>query len=278
MCRSTAIRRSYVVAAFVGCLSLAGCLPGGSSRDDGNNGNGGNNGAQDTGTDVEDSGVGAACDFESVDNMVVIEAESLPINEDWQVMSEFEGYTGDGYLGWAGQDHFNDPTNGVMQVDVRINTPGRYQIQWHARIGKGDDPTEHNDTWVRFPDADDYYGLKGEDGAEIRRYARPQCEDTAFIESVESMPDVESATCPEGSTRDGWMKVYSIGATDWKWTGRTSDNDASEVMAEFGEAGVYTLEFAARSEVHLMDRIVLHEESIGQDTFGDLSLPETACE
>jgi uncharacterized protein YcfL len=225
----------------------------------------------------EDTTQNVECDWRTEDQLLVMQAESLPLNENWEVKTEFDGYTGDGYIEWTGNSHNNDPTNGVMEMDIHIQTPGRYRLQWYNRIGEGNETTEHNDTWVKFPDADDYYGLKGSDGAEVRRYPKPKCEDSSAMDPIRNMSDVETADCVRGSTRDGWLKVYSSGASDWKWSTRTSDNDASNIMVEFGEAGVYKMMMAARGDHHLIDRIVLHEESLSNDTVRDLELPETTC-
>jgi hypothetical protein len=215
------------------------------------------------------------CDYEAVDGVVTIEAENLPLNEMWEVGSDVADYQGTGYAFWSGQSHNNDPTHGVMSIRVRISDPGRYQLHWRAMIGMGNDTTEHNDMWIRFPDAADYYGLKGEEGAEIRRYNKPACEDTDFMAQVLALPDVSEATCAEGSTRDGWMKVYGAGQ-EWRWAGKTSDNDASDVTAEFPQAGVYTIEFAARADFFLLDTVVFHLESIrARDARG---LAETPCQ
>ncbi len=215
-----------------------------------------------------------ACDFEAQNGIVVIEAESLPLNENWQI-----GTDGDiTYIEWTGSSHNNDPTHGVMEVEIRITEPGRYQLQWYTQIGMGTNTTEHNDAWVKFPDAADYYGLKGEAGAEIRRYWKPICEDDTAMAEIEAMPEVDTASCAEGSTRDGWMKVYSSGATDWRWSARTSDNDASNVMAEFPQAGVYTFAMAARADFSRYDRILLHREELANNDVRDLSLPETVCD
>lgn len=214
------------------------------------------------------------CDFEAVNGIVVIEAESLPLNEDWRTGTD-GAIT---YIEWNGPSHNNDPTHGVMAVDVRISEPGRYQLQWYTQIGMGTNATEHNDSWVKFPDADDYYGLKGDAGAEVRRYWKPACEDQTFVSSILALPQVSEVTCAQGSTRDGWMKVYSSGAQDWRWSARTSDNDASNVMAEFATAGVYTFTMAARADFSRYDRIVLHQEDLSNAAVQDLSLAETACD
>lgn len=217
------------------------------------------------------------CDWRTVNDILVFEAESLPITQDWVVATDEAGYTGDGYIEWTGRSRNNDPSYGRIDVALQIDTPGRYRLQWRNRIGMGDNPTEHNDTWVRFPDAADYYGLKGQQGAEIRRYPKPICEDDTFTSSIIALDAVDEATCVEGSSRDGWLKVYSSGARDWKWSTRTSDNDASAIMVEFGAPGTYILNLAARGDHHLIDRVVLHEESIDDDTVRDLNLAETPC-
>ena len=225
-----------------------------------------------------DMGAPLPCDYETRSDVLVIEAEDLPVVEDWVIATNEAGYTGDGYIEWIGASHNNDPSHGVMSVAIRIDTPGRYQMQWHVRIGQGTNTTEHNDAFVRFADASDFYGLQIQSGAEIRRYPRPQCEDPAFTDAKEALPEVDVADCVRSSSSDGWIKVYSSGASDWRWSTKTSDNDASDIMIEFDDAGVYTFELAARADHFLIDRIVLHLESVANDVARDLDSPPTPCE
>lgn len=49
----------------------------------------------------------------------------------------------------------------------------------------GSNTTEHNDTWARFPDAADAYGLKMQNDLEVRRYPHPVCDDAQFMASIE---------------------------------------------------------------------------------------------
>ena len=91
------------------------------------------------------------------------------------------------------------------------------------------------------------------------------------------LPEVSEATCPNGSTADGWLKVYSSGATEWKWSTRTSDNDAHDIYIEIDAPGVHTLELSARGDHHLIDRIVLHHESVDDNTATDAALMATPC-
>ena len=164
-----------------------------------------------------------------------------------------------------------------MAVRMHLMTAGRYRLQWRNRIGLGNNSTEHNDSWLRFVDVDDYYGLRIQNNLESRRYPRPKCEDQMLMTMIEGDPDVSTATCPAGSSSDGWLKVYSSGASDWLWSTRTSDSDAHDIYFEVAEPGVYTFEMSARADYHLIDRIVVHEESIDNAVAQDLMAPPTPC-
>jgi len=287
-------RTSCLVLAVVG-LSLAACGgddDGGGETEDASTGtdsgalptDGGGglddagSGADDAGSGGDDGGTPLDCDFESVDGIVVIEAESLPLVEDWTVSTDRDGYSGSGYIEWTGSSHNNDPTHGVTMISLCLESAGRWRLQWRNRIGIGTNTTEHNDTWAKFPDADDYFGVRGPSDGESRRYPKPICEDDTFMTSVRDMATVSEATCVHGSTTDGWLKVYSSGASDWRWSTRTSDSDAHDVVLEVDSPGVYTLALAARAEAHLIDRIVVHEADLEDATVQDLSLVETAVE
>lgn len=219
----------------------------------------------------------SSCQWRAVDGLVVIEAESLPLLEAWQTEDSLEGYTGAGYILWKGSPAMGAPKDGAMSIQVALDEPGRYTLQWRTRIGKGDNPTEHNDTWVRFPDAQDAYGLKGEETNEIRRYPKPVCQDLQEMNRIEALPNVQTASCASGASSDGWMKVYCSGARDWRWSTFTSDNDASIITMDIASAGVYTLEFAPRSDFHIIDRIVLHHERIALRDAQQDAAPQTRC-
>ena len=231
-----------------------------------------------TGSDSGDSGgVVSRCDYEEVGGLIVMEAEHLPVGEDWQVMTDEAGYYVDGYIGWTGSAFNNDPTHGVTTVTIYVDQPGRYRLRWRNRIGMGTNTTEHNDTWVKFPDAADYYGVKFQGRDEQRVYPRPTCEDAAAMMAVEALPQVLSAGCVAGSSTDDWFKVYSSGASDWSWSTSTNDNDGHQVMVEFDQPGDYTFTIAARGDWHLIDRIVIHEASLDDMTVQDMANAETAC-
>lgn len=233
----------------------------------------------DTTETAEDSsgGTQSECDYETIDGLIVIEAESLPITKDWSIQTDEPGYYADGYIGWSGPSFNGDPSHGIMEVTIFVAEAGRYRLQWRNRIGMGDNTTEHNDSWVRFPDAADFFGVQAAGDDERRVYPRPICEDKAAMEEVLALPNVIEAECVEGSSTDGWFKVYSSGASDWSWSTRTNDNNGYDVVVEFDEPGDYAFTMAARGDFHLIDRIVIHEVDVSNDDVQDPDATETEC-
>lgn len=232
-------------------------------------------------SDVNVVGVDVAtppeCDYETRGGIVVIEAEDLTLSEEWARETSVAGASGGAYISWNGQSFNNDPTHGLISVDINFTQSGRYILEWRSRIGRGDNPTEHNDTWVRFQTLD-FYGIQGPANAEDRVYPRPLCEDADFIAGVVAQENIVEASCPAGSSRDGWFKGYSSGALDWRFITKTSDSDAHDIVADVGAPGVHTLELAARADFNLIDRIVIRRESVARDDARDLGLATTECD
>ncbi len=160
------------------------------------------------------------------------------------------------YLNWNGTDFFKTPGNQLLEYKIRINTPGTYRFTWHCKVGEGESNTEHNDSWLRIPDASDFYGEK--DGHTV--HPKGIC----------------SSDCPNGAGSGGWFKIYSSGTTDWTWSARTSDNDAHLIYARFDRPGIFTVQVSARSDHHFLDRFVLYRETVySEDQITDLSLCES---
>ncbi len=208
-----------------------------------------------TGGDCNDA------DYEESNGLVVIETENLNISgTEWQIKTEKAGFTGAGYIEWTGNDFFNGNlagTAGVISTRIRINTPGVYKFDWRNSIARGTSTTDLNDSWLRFPDAADFYGEKP-DGS--RTYPRGETRGrTPF---------------PAGQSGDGFFKMY-VNNLNWSFQSTTGDNaDGRPVFVEFATAGVYTMEIAARSEGHIIDRIVL---SNGATNPLALTNTETPC-
>jgi len=197
------------------------------------------------------------CDgFEEVNGLLVIEAESLPIaGTSWALETATPGYTGSGYIEWKGANHFGTPGIGQMDIPITINTPGTYRIQWRNRVGFGTVSTEHNDTWLKFPDADDFFGEKP----------------GSIVYPIGS----GKTPTPMGAGAAGWFKAWAGGALNWSWSTNTSDNDAHAIYVKFDNPGIYTMQISGRSQYHQIDRIVMYLPSVANPT--NTSNPETAC-
>ncbi|WP_100613049.1 T9SS type A sorting domain-containing protein [Confluentibacter lentus] len=195
------------------------------------------------------------CFYEESNNIVVIEAEDMDTDGLWDVKNNITGFSGSGYLEWGNGSYFNTPGTGKFSVNIKINNTGLYKFQWRTKVGAGTSSTDENDSWLRFPDADNFFG---QDGSSI-----------IYPTGSGKTPN------PEGAGSAGWFKVYSNGTTNWTWSTLVSDNDGHEVFVRFDSPGIYTMEISARSEFHLLDRIVLSKSTVSNPT--NLSIQEATC-
>lgn len=192
-------------------------------------------------------------EFNEKDGVVKVEFEDALFGEGWELISGDEGTSGQGYMVWNQNDYFSKPSSDLTTYKLNISTPGTYQFVWYSAVTMGTSGTEHNDTWLRFPDADDYYAKK----------------DTAIIypKGTGKTPN------PEGASTEGWFKNYRSGNDlDFKWQSRTSDRDPHEIYVKFDEAKTYSMEISARSKGHGIDKFVLFLESINQSVATETSV------
>ncbi|WP_247237863.1 PKD domain-containing protein [Telluribacter sp. SYSU D00476] len=198
------------------------------------------------------------CDapFVERNGLVVIQAESLNLPSGWQKRTSTSGYTGSGYIEWTGAPSFSTPGVGLIETTVRITKTGRYYFRWYNKVGKGDLGSEHNDSWLRMPDASNFYAT----GAR-----------TVYPYGSGKTPN------PNGAGSGGWFKVFTNGGLNWNWNSFTSDRENLQIVAEFNAPGVYKIQISARSDGHLIDRLVLYHSSVSTSTALSLSNPETRC-
>ncbi len=182
--------------------------------------------------------------YEEKDGLVVAEFESLKNSNDWSKENTISGFLGSHYLLWKGDAFNNNPGNGLLVFKIKITNPGKYRFLWRSRIAMGNSGTEHNDSWLRFADADDFFGQKND----------------SFVYPG----DTGQSPTPNGSSKDGWFKIYMNGTGQWKWQSSTSDNDAHNIFVTFDSPGMYTMEVSARSSFHALDRFVLFSENVNQ--------------
>ncbi|MEL7122516.1 MAG: T9SS type A sorting domain-containing protein [Bacteroidota bacterium] len=185
--------------------------------------------------------------FEEKEGLLVIEMEDLPLSESWEINDTIDGYTGNGYIQWTGNEYFNQTGNGVIRFDIKINTPGTYNFNWRVAVGSGEESTLHNDTWLKI-NAGNFYAKKG----------------ILFSSTTKPKPDCQSDAnyaCPNGSSTQGFFKVFGGAVERFVWRAQTSDHDAHDIVASFDTAGVYSIEINARSSFHCIDRMILWHNS-----------------
>ena len=156
-------------------------------------------------------------------------------------------------------EYLSAPGNRKLTYKIKISNPGTYRFVWHSKVGMGTSSTDHNDTWLRIPDASLFFASKN------GLILRPK--------------GVCTSDCPEGAGKDGWFKTYSNGTTNWTWTTSTNDNNPYPIYAKFDNPGTYTVEISMRSDYQFLDRFVLFNESVhtlSQST--NLTLPENNVE
>ena len=173
-------------------------------------------------------------------SQVMVEMESAADLNGWTSGETTDSGKVIKYLHWTGEDFFNTPGKHILEYKINIKESGTYRFIWNTKVGKGDSPTDFNDTWLRIPDASDFYGNKN--GHIV--HPKGICKDD----------------CPNGAGADGWFKVYSSGTVNWTWSTRTSDNDAHLIYARFDKPGIYTVQVSARSNGHFLNSFLIYKE------------------
>lgn len=90
------------------------------------------------------------CAFVETDDAVVIEIESVPAVEQWQLQTGFPGYTGSGYYVWTGPDYLAQPGIAVLTYPISLTHSGIYRL--NIRNSHPLSPSDFNDVWVRLDD------------------------------------------------------------------------------------------------------------------------------
>ncbi len=214
-------------------------------------------------------------------DLVLIEFEDVPNRSNlngWEFRSTNlntrEGnlfstpFSGDGFLYYAGSDFFNDGGNNIIEYKIEIANPGTYRFIYASAIGifatDANPATEHNDTWVRFPDADAFFGYRDATNTIVIPNDEGVNQNNPDPNDPQLESDYPGATykVPVNSRRSnkGFFKVYMNQLDDWWYEGATSDEDAHIVYARFDNPGTYTMQISGRSNGFAIDRAVLYKE------------------
>ncbi|QXP60873.1 hypothetical protein [Olleya sp. HaHaR_3_96] len=197
--------------------------------------------------------------FNEQNALLLVECENTVFASTWALINDTSNATGTGYLINEAQN--NAPGSNLSTYQLQINTVGTYRFIWRSAVKEGTNSTEANDTWLRFADASDFYGLKS------------STDHIVYPNGVGKTP------IPNGSSSDGWFKIYRSGNDlDFKWQAKTSDNDSHDIYVQFDTPGIYTMEISGRSKGHAIDKFLLFQptlytenEATALDTFSAIT-------
>lgn len=198
--------------------------------------------------------------FNEENGLVFIEFENGDFPENWTLKAEGDNFTGDGYMVWEGAQSLSNPGSGTTIFKIKIETAGTYQFIWRSAVQTGNSGSDHNDTWLRFNDAADFYAEKSD--------------------SIVYPAGTGKTPNPAGATKEGWFKIYRSGNDlDFKWQAKTYDNNAHDIFVAFDTAGTYTMEISARSSGHAIDKFALFNENhtVAEATSDDVIASEISC-
>ena len=183
--------------------------------------------------------------FNEKDGLVFVEFENAEFSTDWKLKSDGDTFTGTGYMVWEGPQHLNNPGNGTVTYTIKISNTGTYRFLWYSAVKTGDSSSDHNDSWLRFSDASDFYAQKNDS--------------RVYPKGIDKTPN------PDGASAEGWFKIYRSGSNlDFKWQASTFDNNGHNIFVQFDTPGTYLMEVSARSSGHGIDKFVLFNDAVSQ--------------
>lgn len=88
--------------------------------------------------------------FAEVGGKIVIEAESVPLTDEWILDRTEPGFSGEGYIrwmpSWIGQ--ISHQHRGVLAYKLRVSTPGRYRMALRSSHRAAPERDKWNDCWT----------------------------------------------------------------------------------------------------------------------------------
>lgn len=203
------------------------------------------------------SGGGNTGPFEEQNGLVVVEAESGNIVNNW-TQTTTGGATGI----IAGADHLSNQNGGTIPYQVTVTTPGVYRFNWRS-FYSGGSATDENDNWLRFPNNNDvwFFGFKGTPANEASLIANVSSANPTNIVFPKGSSRITATTTPEGSGGNGYFKIYRAGGASevYDWQAKTSDNDSHDIYVWFANPGTFTMEISERSAGHAIDKVALYK-------------------
>ncbi|MFN3137570.1 MAG: PKD domain-containing protein, partial [Allomuricauda sp.] len=196
--------------------------------------------------------------FNEENGLVIVEAESG--NTSGWNLTTLDGETGI----IANNNSFSGQNGSTIPYEINIEQAGVYRFNWRS-FYSGGSSTDENDNWLRFPNNDDvwFFGFDesaGNPGNEAAIIANLQGSQTDIV-FPRGTSRITTATTPEGSSSNGYFKIYRSGGSSevYDWQARTSDNDPHGIYIWFVNSGTYTMEISERSSGHAIDRFALYK-------------------
>ncbi|WP_306013872.1 MULTISPECIES: PKD domain-containing protein [unclassified Allomuricauda] len=196
--------------------------------------------------------------FNEENGLVIVEAESG--NTSGWNLTTLDGETGI----IANNNSFSGQNGSTILYEINIEQAGVYRFNWRS-FYSGGSSTDENDNWLRFPNNDDvwFFGFDesaGNPGNEASIIANLQGSQTDIV-FPRGTSRITTATTPEGSSSNGYFKIYRSGGSSevYDWQARTSDNDPHGIYIWFVNPGTYTMEISERSSGHAIDRFALYK-------------------
>ncbi len=213
------------------------------------------------------------CEFEEVNGIAVMEAESNVIPSQWSVSLKNQ----ESFIEWIDEEFFGTPGEGTITYKVSFSKTGLYRLQWRNKINQGTDKSQNNDTWLKMPNNQNvvFFGYKGNNDASA-----------SDVES-ELSKNSDKIVFPKGTdlgndaagSKDEWLKIYTNNA-GWTWETNTNDETPFHVYVKINNPGVYELNISGRAKFHAIDKIVLYHIDTHGNGLSDESLvvlPESGC-
>jgi hypothetical protein len=188
------------------------------------------------------------CEEKFIANVVNVDASDITLTDSWKKKTDIADYTGNGYIVWEGAAQFWKDAAAIGQLGkltYKVNIPraGTYLFQWRSYIVKMADKnpaTEHNDSWIRIPDADNFFAKR----------------DVSILYPKGS----GKSPNPAGENGNGFFKGYMNTVNKWTNGTYTSDHNSHSIYATFNESKEYTIEISPRSNYHAIDSFKLVEQ------------------
>ena len=203
--------------------------------------------------------------FQENNGLLVVEAESSPINNGWVRKTE-----GGETFYEATSNHFNSiNTSTNLDYSIRINTPGIYRVIWRSKINVGTNATEHNDNWLKLPNNNDvtFFAYKGTPFSEATLQSALNSNNVLYPKGSGLSPN------PAGGGASGFFKIYMNSLSGWQWRAVTSDHNPHDIYVKFDKAGTYTLQMSSRSAGHAIEKLALYRvDTYGYNYNGNLNL------